>query len=1014
MRALALTLSLAACTETPKPAPIDPVAVMRQVQRAFRPTSTGAALVQPGFRVDVANDGTKTLSTGSSRWRWSAPQLSRGGRGLPAKQPTLDVAHDGSLAVRWGPATETLKSSGPGFEHTFVLQSAPEGTGPLTIRVPVEGLDARERTQSGLHFAAPETNLGFAYGEGTWVDARGKRTPVRVRHDRGALTLEVDAATLAGTTWPAVLDPQVSPELGLDNPVYGPEQTEQSEPNIAATNDTFLVGWLDARNDSSSVFVARVSKSGELLDPTGLEIARNAGAYALAANGTTFLVTYTQRTEVDFRYRYSVRATRLTSSGGVLDVPAIELDEDASMRHVAATAQGPGFAVAYLRTNGTTYPVEVAQLDLTGTVNAVGSAGVSGAATAPALATNGTEVLIVWGEAQSLSGSSRLMARRLSAAGEWTGAAFSIGYASNIGYSRAAASATFGAQQYLVAWNGRGADAGAIVAGTRIDPAGSVSDNPPIVISGGPAGLNPSVTFDGTDYRVLWARSDGFPRYTLMSSRVSAFGVAQQTATIGAVQNADEHALASASGQLMLAWKYDGPASGVQNDIAGSLLDSNGAMPDAGFFVSRAANLQETPSVAWDGRQYLVTWADYRSRDGDTDIWGARVDPSGAVLDPSGLEISSSPRPERGPRVAGSPNGFIVAWEEVTALNLLDVRARRLGADGRFIDTTPFALFGGGAGQSAPAVTWNGNEYLALWRYVSTTASGIAMRRIGPPDAGAFLIATGNLSAPALASLGNGESFAVWLRSDTRDVFGTRIDAAGRALDRDGGTPVSTAAPVPGPPVIATDGQRYFVAWSGVLNGDGPPQHRIFGARVDPQALTLDPVPFVLSPDAGSAQAPTLAFDGTRYVVVWQEADGRIYGSEFEPNGTVVGTPGARLSNEGRNPQLAFGAGGSGLLVYDRYAAASDLRTRRVRGALISRGFAPVPPDPVTPIGATGGGNGGAGGGNGNGEDEPRGCGCTTSGPVSLSLLALALLRRRVTSSRTAAARWLQIFADLG
>jgi hypothetical protein len=125
--------------------------------------------------------------------------------------------------------------------------------------------------------------------------------------------------------------------------------------------------------------------------------------------------------------------------------------------------------------------------------------------------------------------------------------------------------------------------------------------------------------------------------------------------------------------------------------------------------------------VSFDGVNYLVVWND--SRNGNNDIFGARVEQNGTVLDPLGIPISITPSSEDGPRIAFDGSNYLVVWRDVPNIGfdppLADIRGTRIDPVGALLDG-PAA--GGGIGintialgKSEPAVAFDGRNFLVAW-----------------------------------------------------------------------------------------------------------------------------------------------------------------------------------------------------------------------------------------------------------------------------------------------------------
>lgn len=198
----------------------------------------------------------------------------------PDGRTSFQPAAMGHLERRAGPSVEQLHNRAEGVEQSWRFDTAPPGVGDLTVRVAVTGHQYVDATAGGLHFRDSQSGLGFRYGHATWIDAEGTPSSLPVAFDEAAhqVVIRVPAALLESSTYPAVLDPTIGPEIAVDVPATGPAPDVQDGPAIAhsaqALNE-FLVVWNDRRRDigyTSDVFAARVDRFGTVIDPVGFMV----------------------------------------------------------------------------------------------------------------------------------------------------------------------------------------------------------------------------------------------------------------------------------------------------------------------------------------------------------------------------------------------------------------------------------------------------------------------------------------------------------------------------------------------------------------------------------------------------------------------------------------------------------------------------------------------------------------------------------------------------------------------
>ena len=135
-------------------------------------------------------------------------------------------------------------------------------------------------------------------------------------------------------------------------------------------------------------------------------------------------------------------------------------------------------------------------------------------------------------------------------------------------------------------------------------------------------------------------------------------------------------------------------------------------------------------------------------------------------------------------------------------------------------------------------------------------------------------------------------------------------------------------------PAVGFDGTNHLVVWSDARSGTG---QDLYGARVSKAGVVLGSAPIAISAASGDEVAAAVAFDGTNYLVVWQDSRGStgrdIYGARVSPDGTVLDPGGIPISTALEHqvePAVAFD-GTSYLVVWeDRRGGFADVRGARV------------------------------------------------------------------------------------
>ncbi len=195
--------------------------------------------------------------------------------------------------------------------------------------------------------------------------------------------------------------------------------------------------------------------------------------------------------------------------------------------------------------------------------------------------------------------------------------------------------------------------------------------------------------------------------------------------------------------------------NGSDSDICGARVAQSGIVLDPyGFAISRYSFDQLWPSVAFDGTNYLVVWQN-KSSGSSWDIYGARVTPSGAVLDPYGIAICTAAYGQGSPSVAFGGGFYLVVWQ-VYRSGWAGIYGARVAQSGAVLDPYGFVISYAPYGQSSPSVAFDDTNYLVVWQnYRSGTDLDVYGARVAQSgaviDSFAVSLQPGNQVSPALA-----------------------------------------------------------------------------------------------------------------------------------------------------------------------------------------------------------------------------------------------------------------------
>ncbi len=550
-------------------------------------------------------------------------------------------------------------------------------------------------------------------------------------------------------------------------------------PRVATDGQDFLVAWQNADFGSNVRARRVVGASGALasvLQVTTLSNFEYNWQPDVAWTGNLWHVVYRDTTTQDVYRVARIRPDLSLLPGGASVLP---FGPAAADGRVVLAAGAGGVIAVFERTNLTQpWPGEIRSAAVSDALVATTPATVSLSAprqSSPAIAVGPAQALVAF--ARELPNGISISVQRVDPFGASIDAApTSLSVAPTFRDPAVA----WNGEVYLVVW-----DDSAVVLGMRVAPDGTVLDPGPFPVMIGryaavgargstflvaatdaPVGehqRNPYAQRVATDGALVGPRvqlGGSFARYPEVAPLGDGWIVTwQRNFTHDNPNSVARAALVAADGSTSGDFLVDGaagfggaarPAVASQGDtallvwqddfqgLAGRLVQADGTL-QAPFAVAPLPALPALPSVAWNGEEYAVAWQDYRAQIGlwdyRTDVYAARVDATGVVLDGGGgFPLAAGVDTELSPAVAGADGATLFAYDEYlpdAPYATLRVRLRH---------ESPWQA-AGGAAPGAPALVGQGE--LVPGGTVTWSLAG------APPSAfGAFVLGLSRLDVP--------------------------------------------------------------------------------------------------------------------------------------------------------------------------------------------------------------------------------------------------------------------------
>ncbi len=619
----------------------------------------------------------------------------------------------------------------------------------------------------------------------------------------------------------------------------------QRSPAVAYDGTNWLVVWEETCNSLLPYFYyydiryARISSEGVLIDSSELAISYKygfRGRPAVAYCEPYYLVVYQ---ELDPELSSDLYCTRITKTGTVIDDPGIVVSAEKGNQHSPILSTDmENFLVVWIdeRNNssdiyGTRITKDCKVLDTHGIEVCLAP----GAQSSPSIANGGDKYLVVWADKRNKS--SDIYGTFISNQGstEFTNG-FVISADSTDEITPSVAS---DGNKYIVIWgvcnrigNRRYPLATYDVYGTVLDRRGKPIVQKAIVSK--KVSCVPSIVFRDNNFYLIFDKNN-----------ILILTVKKEELRWENINKKQKKDFSSHCHSLLIAWTDCrlGSQPYRYSDIWAKMVNNYDTQNNTDFLVSMTANIQLTPALAYDGTNYLVVWSEYTGF--SYDLYGMRLSQYGTQIDSSTILISAAVGDQGKPAVCFGKQYFLVVWQDSrNGDQNNDIFGTLVDKEGRVLNKQGISITSATGQQYSPAVSYDGTNFFVVWEDLRDLATAF-------------------------------------------DIFGSRISETGKVIDQNG-IAICRENGAQRLPAISFDGDNFLVVWRDERSSPG--NFEIYGTRVSPSGETIDKNSLRIATEGSS---PSITFDGTNYVVVWESRiDSKVLAARVTPSGLLLDTAG--------------------------------------------------------------------------------------------------------------------------